>query len=74
MLDTERAALAASLAALERVIEGARAIAPFRGELEDEADRDHAGRIGHLLLQAERETARLRLRIRPPSPPAPTTR
>lgn len=68
MLDTDRAAMAARLAALQRVIEGARAIAPFRRELDSLEAQDAAGRIDHLLLQATREASALHARLRLPTP------
>ena len=61
MRPIDPAALAARLEALGRLIETARAIAPYRCELEDPAEREQAGRIHEMLLQAERETARMRL-------------
>lgn len=66
MIDTERAAMAARLAALQRVIEGARAIAPYRFELDNLDEQDAAGRIDHLLRQTTREASALHRRVRLP--------
>ena len=67
MIDTDRAAMAARLAALQRVIEGARAIAPYRFELDNLDEQDAAGRIDHLLLMITREADALHRRVRLPS-------
>jgi hypothetical protein len=67
MLETDRAAMAARLEALERVIEGARAIAPYRGELDHGLEQDAAGRIDRLLRDTTREIVELRRRVRLPT-------
>jgi hypothetical protein len=67
MQDTERAALAARLEALERVIEGARNIAPFYSEFDDSDEQAAASRIGRLLYEITGETWALRKRVRLPS-------
>lgn len=67
MRETDRAAMAARLEVMERMIEGLWAVAPARGELAEAADKDAAGRLSHLLLQAATETARLRARVRLPT-------
>lgn len=54
-------ALSAKLEALERVIEAARAIAPYRCEVARPEIQDRCAQIHQLLLQAERAAARLRL-------------
>ncbi|MGE0422407.1 MAG: hypothetical protein AB7O88_09095 [Reyranellaceae bacterium] len=68
MRETDRAAMTARLEALERMIEAIWASAPARGELHDAADKDAAGRLSQLLLQAATEAARLRARLRLPTP------
>lgn len=68
MRETDRAAMAAILDALERMIETTWHIAPTRGELADQADKDAAGRLSQLLLQAATEASRLRARLRLPTP------
>ncbi|MBX3501451.1 MAG: hypothetical protein KF889_18580 [Alphaproteobacteria bacterium] len=66
MRETTRAALTASLAALERMIETLWAIAPARSEFADDADKEAASRLTQLLLQAASEASRLRARVRLP--------
>lgn len=68
MLETDRAAIAARLEALERVIDGARHIAPYRGELADPNEQDAAARLDRLLRDANREAAALRKRVGLPAP------
>lgn len=68
MLDTDRAAMAARLEALERVIDGARHIAPYRGELADPNEQDAAARLDRLLRDAIREAFALRKRVGLPTP------
>lgn len=68
MLETDRAAIAARLEALERVIDGARHIAPYRGELADPNEQDAAARLDRLLRDVNREAAELRKRVRLPTP------
>jgi len=68
MLETDRAAMAARLEALERVIDGARHIAPYRTELEDLDEQDAAARIDRLLRDVTREAFELRKRVRLPTP------
>lgn len=67
MRETNRAAMAATLDVLERMIEGLWAAAPARSEFVEDADKDAASRLSHLLLQAATETARLRTRVRLPT-------
>jgi hypothetical protein len=67
MLETDRAAMAARLEALERVIDGARHIAPYLGEFADRDERDAAARLDRLLRDAIREAFELRKRVRLPS-------
>jgi hypothetical protein len=68
MLETDRAAMAARLEALERVIDGARHIAPYRTELDDPQEQDAAARIDRLLRDVVREAFELRRRVRLPTP------